>query len=1052
MKTTNKILVVIFLLLFQFSFGQDSSNRDRGNPNEPYQFILGENNFTGIKREGLEFYENKIEIYGIDKVATEGSPYIEFIRFITDWEIKLANHDYNLKRYFSSLDSKSDYKDLPVAGCEWEEFGPLVKSTGSQGNPNTGSQTSINGIGHTEFIRIDNNEPLNMLIGSAFGGLFYSSNGGDPLTNGSASWTCVSDNWDTSAVAWAEFSEAYPGTIVAVSTLGGDLNGKSHRLGVGGGILISRDYGQTWNKLLSTGILSAWDKVNKVIFSPDNPDEIFIAKSNGLYKYTDINDPNNPSNLEEVFIPLGNGNYEKVECLDVEIVTSDELFPDGNFFATSFLVIENIGNNTVANVKMYVTQDGWQTSEEVFETIDKEAATFEYSPSNLFSGADPYKAKIHCNIKTGDNKEVWSLRLFNLSEEMLKSQFEGSNNFGSSFAFAVNPFDDKKIIYSYGTGLSGTNNGFVNNSGNPANNGLHDDKEHFLWHPHDTNPNEVWVAHHGGVSKSVDNGLTWESKDLGLGVAMVQKFDHSENDINKIMLSLDHDGTTRLNSSYNQSNQTHDWNMFSVADGVGATMIDEDEYQFYFASGQFGSNTNVSIDYNAASQPLGFTSSYGNAAYNGWYEPAQDGTVLYTHGVENSINFGNVYKTELTPGVIPISRTRISDFAQFLPDGNDHYLTQMSASQKDDNVLFANGFENTPNGGNHVLFYCNKANNTDPQVAINSWVEIQMPYDTGQLINTAFGSVKESHYINGRYYFTTSGNNDGVSTEYRAVMLDIDGQNNLTLTDITGNLPKCGVKYAADYNITIEKGTHEGIYVAQDCGVYYLHGSDLDSGNYNWTAIGTGLPNIEKRGIKPYYELNKLRIGTYGRGLWEGCFVCPEDEIFYESGTYGNSYVFKEARQQIHSTATVQAEQNVKYRAGDFIDLNPDFTSQNGSIFDAFIHPCEPNRSNSFRSERVSPWENIIHGMDEENSGMFERISEGIFLFPNPTNGMTTLYLLNFEGPYQVEIFTLQGQRIKTFEMKEARLQYDISDLSNGVYLIKASNGINIYTSKLLKK
>ncbi len=1044
MKTINKILIVIFLLLFQVSFCQNSSDRDTGNPNEAYPYILGERNFETIKKEGLEFYKNKIEIFGIDKVATEGSPYINFTRFISDWEIKLANHDYNLKQYFASLDSKSDYKDMPIEGCEWEEFGPLVKSSGSQSNPNSGSETRINGIGHTEFIRIDKNDPSKMLVGSAFGGLFYSRNAGDL-------WTCVSDNWDTSAVAWAEFSETNPGTIVAVATRGGDLNGKSHFLGVDGGILISRDYGQSWDKLITTSILSDWDKVNKVIFNPDKPEEIFIAKSNGLYKYTNINDLDNPNNLEEVFVPSSTNGFSSIECLDVEIITSDELFLDGNFFATSFLVTENFAGGNVTSVKTYVTQNGWQASQEVFNSINKEAATFEYSPSNLFPGADPYKAKIHCNIKTGSSKQVWSLRLFNLSEEMLKTENEGSQNFGSSFGFAVNPFDEKKIIYSYKLGLSGTNNGFANNSGNPTNGELHDDKEHFLWHP--TNPDEVWVAHHGGVSKSINNGLDWESKDLGLGVAMVQKFDHSEYDLNKILLSLDHDGTTRLNSSYNQSNLTHDWNMFSgISDGVGATMIDKDEYQFYFASGQFGSTNYVAIDYNAASQGLSFPSAYGNAAYNGWYEPAQNGTVVYTHGIENSVNFGNVYKTELTPGVIPTTRTRISDFTQFIPNGNDLILTQIGASQKDDNILFANGLEIVPIGNsislNQVLFYCNKANNVDAQVAINSWTEVQMPYDNGQSVNyTAFGSVKESHYIDGRYYLTTSGN----ANLYRAVMLDIDNQNNMTFTDITGDLPNCGAKYAQDYNITIEKGTNEGIYVAQDCGVYYLHGSDLNSGNFNWTLIGSGLPNIEKRGIKPYYALNKLRVGTFGRGLWEGCFVCPEDEIFYESGVYSDPYVFKEARQEIHSIATVQVEQNVKYRAGDFIDLNPRFQAKHGSIFDAFIHPCEPNRSNSFKSERANPWEPLSQTLEGENNIILKQSSEGIALYPNPTSSIINLETSFDAGAF--ELYDIHGKIMTQDLLQSTTTIIDLSKFSTGVYFltIRSDSG-EVHFRKVIKE
>jgi len=51
MKTTRKIQVIIFLLLFQVSFGQNTSREGRENPNEPNQFILGLNNFIDIKKK-----------------------------------------------------------------------------------------------------------------------------------------------------------------------------------------------------------------------------------------------------------------------------------------------------------------------------------------------------------------------------------------------------------------------------------------------------------------------------------------------------------------------------------------------------------------------------------------------------------------------------------------------------------------------------------------------------------------------------------------------------------------------------------------------------------------------------------------------------------------------------------------------------------------------------------------------------------------------------------------------------------------------------------------
>ncbi len=77
-----------------------------------------------------------------------------------------------------------------------------------------------------------------------------------------------------------------------------------------------------------------------------------------------------------------------------------------------------------------------------------------------------------------------------------------------------------------------------------------------------------------------------------------------------------------------------------------------------------------------------------------------------------------------------------------------------------------------------------------------------------------------------------------------------------------------------------------------------------------------------------------------------------------------------------------------------------------------------------------------------------------ISIFPNPASDIAIIYFkdMNMDDSCRVEIFNLQGQKLKTLEMKEQKLQFDISDLSSGLYLIKVSDGINTYTGKLLKE
>jgi len=73
-------------------------------------------------------------------------------------------------------------------------------------------------------------------------------------------------------------------------------------------------------------------------------------------------------------------------------------------------------------------------------------------------------------------------------------------------------------------------------------------------------------------------------------------------------------------------------------------------------------------------------------------------------------------------------------------------------------------------------------------------------------------------------------------------------------------------------------------------------------------------------------------------------------------------------------------------------------------------------------------------------------------LSPNPTMDMTTLSIPNFEGEYAVEIYNIQGQRVKDFKMEEAEMSFSLGDFTSGLYIIKVSNGIDTHSFKLMKE
>jgi Metallo-peptidase family M12B Reprolysin-like/Cadherin-like/Secretion system C-terminal sorting domain len=79
-------------------------------------------------------------------------------------------------------------------------------------------------------------------------------------------------------------------------------------------------------------------------------------------------------------------------------------------------------------------------------------------------------------------------------------------------------------------------------------------------------------------------------------------------------------------------------------------------------------------------------------------------------------------------------------------------------------------------------------------------------------------------------------------------------------------------------------------------------------------------------------------------------------------------------------------------------------------------------------------------------------LDANVRLYPNPTTGQVTLsFLQGIEGTIQVEVWTMQGQRLsqQTATAKET-LNFDLSDKPSGFYLIKIQTDKGILTKRLV--
>lgn len=134
-----------------------------------------------------------------------------------------------------------------------------------------------------------------------------------------------------------------------------------------------------------------------------------------------------------------------------------------------------------------------------------------------------------------------------------------------------------------------------------------------------------------------------------------------------------------------------------------------------------------------------------------------------------------------------------------------------------------------------------------------SWTSIVsgLPTSTAALSGIAVSSANPLHV-----WVTCSGYAGGSK-----VFKSINGGS--TWTNVSGTLPNIPVDC-----IVYQKNTSDELYIGTDFGVYYMNDTMTD-----WAAYQNGLPNVIVDDIEINYTASKLRVATYGRGIWESDLI-----------------------------------------------------------------------------------------------------------------------------------------------------------------------------------
>lgn len=393
--------------------------------------------------------------------------------------------------------------------------------------------------GRIRGLVIDPRNPDRMLIGSASGGVWATTNAG-------ASWSPIDDYMPALAVGCMIMDPFDPDVIYIgtgegfFETEGGSSNTAALQ---GAGIFKSTDSGATWNQMPSTATPDFfW--VNRIAISPTNSNVLVVATNSGIYRSTD-----------------GGGSWTATKpdyhALDVKFDPSD----------ANKLVASGHHEDDIA---LYSLDGGvtWNTATGI---PDSDRVELEYAPS----------APIIVYANVSDNNRLSVYRSTNGGQSWVR---QSTNTIGTWAAYNseiwVDPTDVDTIVIGGISVYRSTNAGVTLNR---RFSDVHSDHHIFVNHPNFDGVNErsLYFGGDGGMYRT-SNVYGDSATELNNNLGITQFYGGDINDQSGVVL-----GGTQDNFTLRYAGDTENWTITFGGDG-GYTQSDPTDPNYWYGEIQRG--------------------------------------------------------------------------------------------------------------------------------------------------------------------------------------------------------------------------------------------------------------------------------------------------------------------------------------------------------------------------------------------------------------------------------------------------------------------------------
>jgi hypothetical protein len=771
-------------------------------------------------------------------IQDESSAYNKYIRLRNYWEPRLlpsgSFEEYFRKErtYYTEYGRSRatarpgvDNALLPSASSltsPWWELGPYTKPPTTVG---------AEGTGPISFLTFYPPSPSHMLCGSMAGGLWYSKNGG-------AFWMKTGTDTEIarSGVGTAVFHPTDYRTWFAASS-GNNDEGPGF-IGYTGGIFRTRDEGVTWTRIADeTSLNGIWTRIFKIAIHPINANRLYAATSSGLFT----------TNNALAQTPL----WTPVAALAGEYIY-DFNFKPGSPNTLYAAVATWSGPNLINWRLLYSTNlTPWQDIPgQAAYTAGAARVVIEVSPAktdNLYALVIP---------PGGAGSRLLFFDFVNSQWHVITSAAQITT--GGRHPIGVDRVDPNVVYLSHW--IDGRRYTYLPTpafidfySSWHTGGTYHPDIECLVPHPFTTN--EVWMCHHGGISVSLNKGVSWSDRTTGVGSAQVYRMADAASDPAYLAVGLYHDGTDVTASGYSPL-WAPNWRQFpqSFCDGM-RPLIDPINPSYMWHSCQWGgwwmsSDTGATFNGNGPASPFWVV----EAAFNRLNPATQFRLAIGTGGYETVVRTTDRFATW----------TQIADFHTIY--NGPYILWKVYTSETDGNHLLVHLIDMPTNV---MKLYRTRTANAPAANVI--WEDLPLP-DNRWISDVDFDPVNPNIV-----YLTNSSSSSFSNVPIGSHMVFKMDYTNPGLhtsnvctpgicEDLTQNLPN---GYTGQDTLAVEQNSNGGIYLGTDFGVYYSDNASRAPAGGGWTQLGTALPNVGSSGMSINMHSRTVRVGTNGRGAWE---------------------------------------------------------------------------------------------------------------------------------------------------------------------------------------